>query len=106
MNRTGLAFLSFLFSCALMAQTPRINSGEGGNKSAQIKFGFDAKVVFAASCPDGYNTFVIKSDSSLWAFGLNDYYQLGDNSTNTRTKPVRIGNDNDWVFVVCILFAK
>jgi alpha-tubulin suppressor-like RCC1 family protein len=100
MNKTVLSILSFVVSSVLMAQTPRINSGEGGNKSAQIKFGFDAKVIFAASCPDGSNTFVIKSDSSLWAFGLNDYYQLGDNSTNTRTKPVRIGNDNDWVFVV------
>ena len=90
MNKTVLAILSFVFSSALIAQTPRINSGEGGNKSAQIKFGFDGKVIFAASCPDGDNTFVIKSDS----------YQLGDNSNITRTKPVRIGTDNDWVFVV------
>ena len=53
MNKTVLAILSFVFSSALISQTPRINSGEGSNKSAQIKFGFDGKVVFAASCPDG-----------------------------------------------------
>ena len=84
MNKTLLAFIFFGFTSTLFAQIPRINSGEGGDKTANIKFGFDAKVIFTASGPDGHNTFVIKSDSSLWAFGLNDYYQLGDNSTNNR----------------------
>lgn len=41
----------------------------------------------------------IKSDGSLWAWGNNDYGQLGNGSTAPSNLPIKIGNDKDWVIV-------
>jgi RNA polymerase sigma factor (sigma-70 family) len=38
----------------------------------------------------------IKSDGSLWAWGQNIYYQLGDGTKTTRATPVRSIPGNDW----------
>jgi alpha-tubulin suppressor-like RCC1 family protein len=47
-------------------------------------------------------TIAIKSDGSLWAWGSNEYGQLGDNmagkGTNC-TSPTRIGTDSNWTIV-------
>lgn len=36
------------------------------------------------------NIAVIKTDNSLWAWGSNDYGQLGDHTTEDRHTPVKI----------------
>jgi hypothetical protein len=41
----------------------------------------------------------IRNDGSLWAWGRNHASQLGDNLTASRSRPNRIGSDNDWVAV-------
>jgi alpha-tubulin suppressor-like RCC1 family protein len=38
----------------------------------------------------------IKSDGTLWAWGRNNYGQLGNGSTNQTSNPVQIGADTDW----------
>ena len=45
------------------------------------------------------NSFAIKSDGTLWAWGRNDTGQLGDGTTIERRLPVQIGTDTDWVSV-------
>jgi len=45
------------------------------------------------------HTLALKSDNTLWAFGRNDYNQLGDGTSITRNTPVQIGNGSDWFFV-------
>ena len=39
----------------------------------------------------------IKNDGSLWAWGHNKEGQLGDGTTLTRSSPVRIGSNSNWV---------
>jgi len=41
----------------------------------------------------------IRTDGSLWAWGINDKYQLGLGDTNNRNTPVRVGSFNDWIAV-------
>jgi len=46
------------------------------------------------------HTVAIKSNGALWAWGLNDHGQLGDNTTDNRDVPTYIGNaGDDWVSV-------
>jgi alpha-tubulin suppressor-like RCC1 family protein len=39
----------------------------------------------------------IKSDGTLWCWGLNGDGQLGNNSTTSAPTPVQVGNDTTWV---------
>ena len=41
----------------------------------------------------------IKTDGTLFAWGLNTYGQLGDGTYEDKTQPTMIGTDNDWAFV-------
>jgi alpha-tubulin suppressor-like RCC1 family protein len=44
----------------------------------------------------GGHTLALKNDGSLWAWGANDFGQLGDGTTNHRPVPAMIGIDRDW----------
>jgi len=70
--------------------------GRTGNTKIPMQVGTDKWCTIATG---GFHSFGIKSDSSLWAWGRNLYAQLGDNSTNNKTTPTKIGNDNTWVAV-------
>jgi len=41
----------------------------------------------------------IKTDNTLWAWGINSYGQLGTGDTNNRSSPVQIGSLNNWKYV-------
>jgi len=50
-------------------------------------------------CSGKYHTLGRKSDGSLWAWGWNEYGQLGDGSTADSHTPVQVGTDSDWKHV-------
>jgi len=53
-----------------------------------------------ASASAGYgHTMALRTDGSLWAWGNNEYGQLGDGTTINRNTPVRIGTETDWAYV-------
>lgn len=37
-----------------------------------------------------YHSVVVKPDGTVWTFGLNNYSQLGDNTTTTRRTPIQV----------------
>lgn len=41
-------------------------------------------------------TLALRSDNTLWAWGRNSYYQLGDNTSITRLLPTQIGLEKTW----------
>jgi alpha-tubulin suppressor-like RCC1 family protein len=45
------------------------------------------------------HTVAIKTDGTLWAWGSNYYYQLGDGTASQQNTPVQIGVDTTWVSV-------
>lgn len=48
----------------------------------------------------GFNhTAAVKTDGTLWTWGLNTSGQLGDNSTTNKLSPVQIGASSDWYYV-------
>lgn len=49
------------------------------------------------SVSDGWNhTIALKTDGTLWAWGNNEYGQLGDNTTVNRSIPTQIGTATNW----------
>jgi len=44
-------------------------------------------------------TMALKTDGSLWAWGLNGYGQLGDGTTTDSSTPVQIGEEKGWKVV-------
>ena len=57
----------------------------------------------AIACGAQYGL-AVKSDGSLWAWGRNDFGQLGLGDTTDRAAPTRVGVANDWVAVACGVF--
>jgi len=44
------------------------------------------------------HTVAIAVDGTLWAWGGNDFGQLGDGTTEVRSAPTRIGTENNWLY--------
>ena len=46
-----------------------------------------------------YISSAIKTDGTLWTWGLNNYYQLGDGTFTIRSSPVQIGTLTTWASI-------
>jgi hypothetical protein len=66
-------------------------------RDTPVQIGTDTNWVYVGT---GYNTsYAIKSDGTLWAWGSNNYGQVGDGTLVDRRQPVQVGTDTDWVRV-------
>ena len=51
---------------------------------------------FAKVSGGSQHTAAIKVDGTMWSWGQNTYYQLGDGTNTNRRVPVQIGTSNNW----------
>jgi len=49
-------------------------------------------------CYNGHSL-AIKNEGTLWAWGLNDKYQLGINNKTNQEIPVQVGDENNWISI-------
>ena len=67
--------------------------------TATVERGLEEVALSAAKAGGTYSV-ILKSDGSLWAWGANDFGQLGDGTLTGRNLPVRVGGDKDWAEVM------
>tara|TARA_R100000306_G_C4358269_1_gene133928 strand:+ start:14 stop:1246 length:1233 start_codon:yes stop_codon:yes gene_type:complete len=48
-----------------------------------------------------YHSMGVKTDGTLWAWGRNNFGQLGLGNTTDYSSPVQVGSLTDWDYVVC-----
>ncbi|MCX6924292.1 MAG: immunoglobulin domain-containing protein, partial [Verrucomicrobia bacterium] len=56
-------------------------------------------LVFRQVSARGSHTVAVKADGTLWAWGYNNYGQLGDGTTDSKSSPVQVGTDTKWQVV-------
>ena len=64
----------------------------------QIPGSWSSKFSFKNS---GKNSFAIKTDGTLWAWGFNNNRELGDLTNTQRSSPVQLGSATNWYQVSC-----
>jgi alpha-tubulin suppressor-like RCC1 family protein len=71
--------------------TPRSSPVQVGSLSNWDKF----------STGNGSISAAIKTDGTLWTWGVNSTGALGQNNTTNRTSPVQVGTGTDWSEISC-----
>jgi alpha-tubulin suppressor-like RCC1 family protein len=76
----------------------QLGDGTTTNRSSPVQIGTlnNWSQVFAT---EDWTTFAIKTDGTLWAWGSNNYGQIGDNTSTNRSSPVQIGTLTTWATV-------
>ena len=64
------------------------------NKSSPVQIG--TLTVWATSSSGNYSSFAIKTDGTLWSWGINSVGTLGLNDTINRSSPVQVGALTNW----------
>jgi uncharacterized protein YjdB len=77
----------------------RLGDGTNTTRVAPVQVAGAAKNWKTIASLNGNHTLAIKTDGSLWAWGVNNFGQLGDGTNTDRFTPVRIGAANDWAAV-------
>ena len=73
----------------------QLGDGTSGNiKTSPIQIGTETN--WSDIATGEYHTVALKKDETMWAWGRNNFGQLGDSSTNDRSSPVQVGIETDW----------
>ncbi|PPD53658.1 MAG: hypothetical protein CTY12_04640, partial [Methylotenera sp.] len=78
----------------------QLGDGTTTNRSSPVQVGSltDWKQV---SMGGGYSTLAIKSNGTLWGWGLNSFGEVGNGTITQTSSPVQIGSLTDWKQVAC-----
>lgn len=71
-----------------------------GNVAYGNEISFTTKVGFKSVVCGGRYSLAIKDDGTLWAWGNNQFGQLGNGTSINQNSPVQIGTDQDWKTIV------
>ncbi|MCR4347292.1 MAG: S8 family serine peptidase [Sulfuricaulis sp.] len=76
----------------------QLGDGTTVRKYAPVRIGFENTWASIAA-GGGFHNVALKSDGTLWAWGQNNYGQLGDGTNVDKNAPVQIGTGNTWVSI-------
>lgn len=51
-----------------------------------------------------YHSLAVAQNGTLWAWGSNNYGQLGDGTTVSKNIPTQIGSESNWVSIACGMY--
>jgi len=74
--------------------------GEGATSGSQlypIQVGTDTN--WAQASASATHTAAVRTNGTIWAWGANDFGQLGDGTTSQRAAPVQVGTLTTWASV-------
>ena len=79
----------------------QLGDGSNTNKNIPIRIDIATNNANWKSIVAGYyHSLMINADGQLYAWGYNEYGQLGDGSNTNKNIPARIGTSTNWVKVV------
>jgi len=74
----------------------QLGDGTVVDRWSPLQLGTDTGWSQIGASSGGSHTIALKRDGTLWAWGENDYGQLGDGTFIDRRSPVQTGADTDW----------
>ncbi|MCE9574879.1 MAG: tandem-95 repeat protein [Deltaproteobacteria bacterium] len=72
-------------------------NGSGTDRYTPVQIG--NLTTWAAVSAGFYHSCAIRTDGTIWCWGLNDKGQLGDNTTTLRNAPTQVGTSTAWASV-------
>ncbi len=73
----------------------QLGTGETLSSSSPVQVGTPGSRWQSVTANRGH-TAALKSDGTLWAWGSNEFGELGDGSTMQRNSPVQVGTETNW----------
>jgi alpha-tubulin suppressor-like RCC1 family protein len=71
--------------------------GDTADRSSPVQVG--SGTTWSKISAGWFHSTAIKSDGTLWTWGLNNRGQLGDGTTTNRSSPVQVGSGTNWSLV-------
>ncbi len=78
----------------------QLGDGTTASKPTPMQIGADKDwLAVATGTYMGAYVFALKTGGTAWAWGNNEFAQLGDGTTKNKSSPAQIGTAKDWVLI-------
>lgn len=78
----------------------QLGNGTNVDSLIPIQIGTDTNwVSIFANHGNSSSAYALKSDGTIWSWGQNTFFELGDGTIISKNIPTKIGNDNDWTAI-------